>query len=143
MNRLLNFIVILICMFSASSTYAGIYKWTDDKGNVYFSDRKPAHLKAKEVEVKINTYTSVSYDKSLFNTGKKVIMYSTSRCTYCRKAKAYFRSKGIDYVEHDIEKSPKARAEYDRMGATGVPVILVGNKRMNGFSEKGFEKIYN
>jgi hypothetical protein len=29
------------------------------------------------------------------------------------------------------------------MGATGVPVILVAKQRMNGFSEAGFEKIYN
>ena len=28
------------------------------------------------------------------------------------------------------------------LGATGVPVILVGKKRMNGFSVKGFQRIY-
>ena len=28
------------------------------------------------------------------------------------------------------------RAEYDRLGARGVPVILVGTQRMNGFGEE-------
>lgn len=28
------------------------------------------------------------------------------------------------------------------LGATGVPVILVGKMRMNGFSVKGFQRIY-
>jgi len=29
------------------------------------------------------------------------------------------------------------------MGAKGVPVILVGKQRMNGFSAAGFKQIYN
>ena len=36
----------------------------------------------------------------------------------------------------------RQKKRYKEMGATGVPVILVGNKRMNGFSEDGFESIY-
>lgn len=45
-------------------------------------------------------------------------------------------------TEYDIEKDAQARREYDALGARGVPVILVGKKRMNGFSAAGFEKLY-
>jgi len=62
-------------------------------------------------------------------------MYATSWCPYCAKARAYFAKRGIAYVEIDIEKSREGRAEYDRLGARGIPVILVGAQRMNGFSE--------
>jgi glutaredoxin len=65
----------------------------------------------------------------------EVKMYATSWCPYCAKARAYFARRGITYVEVDIEKSREGRAEYDKLGARGVPVILVGSQRMNGFSE--------
>ena len=65
----------------------------------------------------------------------EVKMYATSWCPYCAKARAYFSRRGIAYVEVDIEKSREGRAEYDRLGARGIPVILVGAQRMNGFSE--------
>jgi glutaredoxin len=65
----------------------------------------------------------------------EVKMYATSWCPYCAKARAYFARRNIAYVEVDIEKSREGRAEYDRLGARGIPVILVGPQRMNGFSE--------
>jgi glutaredoxin len=65
----------------------------------------------------------------------EVKMYATAWCPYCAKARAYFERRKIAYVEVDIEKSRDGRAEYDKLGARGVPVILVGQQRMNGFSE--------
>jgi len=62
-------------------------------------------------------------------------MYATSWCPYCAKARAYFARRNIVYEEIDIEKSPKGRAEYGKLGARGIPVIFVGSQRMNGFSE--------
>lgn len=72
-------------------------------------------------------------------TTPQVVMYATSWCPYCAKARAYFARAGIAYVEHDVEKSASANAEFKRLGGRGVPLILVGRERMNGFSEQGFE----
>jgi len=129
-------------MWSASGALSEIYRWTDEQGNVHYSDRETSRHVSKKVEVRVNTYESVSYDSSIFDTGKKVVMYSAEWCGYCKKAKRYFNMKGISYMEYDVEKNARAKSEYEEMGATGVPVILVGKKRMNGFSEKGFEKLY-
>ena len=135
-------VLFMLLLLSALNGNAEIYKWTDEKGKVHFSDRKPGNLEPEEIELRINTYESVSYDMSIFNTGKKVVMYSADWCAYCKKAKKYFVRKSIPFTEYDIEKNREALNRYKQMGATGVPVILVGSKRMNGFSEKGFEKIY-
>lgn len=132
-----------LLLLAMAPAQAEIYKWIDASGKVHFSDEKPEHLQAEELNPEINTFSSVSYDLSIFDTGGKVIMYSTSWCSYCKKARRYFRKNNIAYVEYDIEKDTRARRQYKRMGATGVPVILVGKKRMNGFSASGFEKIYN
>lgn len=69
-------------------------------------------------------------------------MYATSWCGYCKKARSYFKEKGISYIEYDIEKNERAKRMYDLLGGKGVPVILVGKKRLNGFSVAGFEDIY-
>ncbi len=134
--------LLLLLVFVALDGVAEIYKWTDESGKVHFSDKKPRNLQSKEIKLRINTYESVSYDKSIFNTGKNVVIYSTDRCGYCKKAKKYFKRKDIPFTEYDIEKDLEANNRYKEMGAGGVPVILVGTKRMNGFSEKGFENIY-
>ena len=53
-----------------------------------------------------------------------------------------FRKKKIPFTEYDIEKSAKAAREYKKLRGTGVPVILIGDRRMNGFSIKTFDSIY-
>ncbi|MEX2199616.1 MAG: glutaredoxin domain-containing protein [Burkholderiales bacterium] len=70
-----------------------------------------------------------------------VVMYATSWCPYCAKARAYFGRKGIAYTEYDVEKSPTANAEFKRLGGRGVPLILVGREKMSGFSEAGFDAL--
>lgn len=140
--------VLVISIASLLSTYsvAEIYKWTDENGKVHFSDQKPNSNGGESVKLKINTYESVSFETLDYgdnSNSQHVFMYSTEWCGYCKKAKRYFQKHGIAFTEYDIEKNRSAKAEYDRIGGRGVPVILVGDKRMNGFSEKGFEKIYN
>ena len=103
---------------------------------------------AEELKLIINTYTHVTFDVSVFGKDpspgedKAVIMYSTEWCGYCKKARRFFQDNNIAFTEYDIEKDQEARRQYKEMGARGVPVILVGKKRMNGFSEEGFERIY-
>lgn len=135
-------LLLILCLAVAGQAAAGIYRWVDDKGKVHFSDKPPHGQKSEAVTPRINTYKSVSYDSALVDTGSKVVMYSTAWCGYCKKARQYFKRKGIAFTEYDIEKNARAKAEYDRMGARGVPVILVGKRRMNGFSEAGFERLY-
>ncbi len=135
------FLLLLMTTISCVVS-AGVYKWIDENGKVHFSDKKPAWLESKEVKLKVNTYSHVSFDSSIYDVGKKVVMYSTEWCKYCRKARKYFKENHIAFVEYDIEKNAKAKNRYVRMGGSGVPVILVGNRRMNGFSVEGFKRIY-
>ncbi len=135
-------LTLLLLLLFSSFSYAEVYKWTDLDGRVHFSDKKPTSGNAEELDLKINTYTSTSFDKSIFEVGPKVVMYSTSSCVYCKKARKYFNKNNIPFTDYNIQKNARAKSEYVKMGARGVPVILVGNKRLNGFSIKGFESIY-
>ena len=71
-----------------------------------------------------------------------VVMYATDWCPYCAKARAYFKRTNTTYVEHDIEKSAAAHAEFKRLGGRGVPLILVGSEKLRGFNELAFESAY-
>jgi glutaredoxin len=133
---------MLLCM--TGMVHAEIYKWTDEQGRTHFGDVENERYNAEAVTVEVNSYESVTYSflGKAIPGSEKVQMFSTETCVYCKKAKNYFKSKGIAFVEYDIEKDAAAKRRYDALGGKGVPVILVGTKRMNGFSVAGFERIY-
>ncbi|NNJ65293.1 MAG: glutaredoxin family protein [Xanthomonadales bacterium] len=136
----------------ASPLAAEVYKWTDENGIVHYSDQKPDDQEYTELEFSVSTYESVSYGTvstpekatrpAKSARKKRVVMFSASWCGVCKKARKYFRKKKIRFTEYDIEKSTRGKRLYRDLDATGVPVILVGKQRMNGFTESGFERIY-
>lgn len=64
----------------------------------------------------------------------KVIIYSTSWCVYCRMAKDYFKSKGVDFKEVNLEQD-QAAMQYivNKSGSAGVPQIEIGDELILGF----------
>lgn len=146
-SRLL--VLLLLGLALPSAVQAGIYKWVDGDGNVHFSDKPPAEVQASEVRVRINTYTSPQITSSPFAGqpdkaagNKRVVLYSTSWCGYCKQARNYFQANNIPFTEYDVETSARGQRDYAAMGGGGVPIILVGNQRLNGFSASAFERIY-
>ena len=147
MYRIGGFLAVLLLVSSVGN--AEIYQWRDKDGNLHFGDKPPPSADSKEVELKINSYQSVetmdgskwAKDRKQRNS-KRVVMYSTQWCGVCKRAKKYFRSKSIPFQEYDVEKSEKGRRDYAAMNGTGVPIVMVGSTRMNGFSASRFESIY-
>jgi glutaredoxin len=140
--RLLQTALVSAVLVAAGNATAEIYRWVDETGQASFSDIPSSEHASETVKLRINTYESVSYDVSAFDTGKKVVMYSASWCGVCTKARRYFEENGIGFTEYDIEKSAKGKSDYQKLRAKGVPVILIGKQRMNGFSIEGFERLY-
>lgn len=128
------------------TAFSEIYKWVDENGKTHFSDQKPEQATVEEIEVKVNTITTPSILDSDFleaRDRRKVVMYSAVWCGVCKKAARYFREKKIPFKEYDIEKSRKGRQDYTKLNGRGVPIILVGKKRMNGFSASRFQSMYS
>jgi len=59
----------------------------------------------------------------------------------CKKAKTYLSKKGVAFREYDVERSEAERREYKRLNGKGVPIILVGDQRMDGFDRSKLEAI--
>ena len=69
----------------------------------------------------------------------KVVMYTTSHCPACKAAKQYLAQKGVAYQEIDVETSRDGAEAFRKLGGHGVPLILVGDKRMEGFSPQALD----
>ncbi len=68
---------------------------------------------------------------------KKVIVYSTPQCPYCRMVKDYLEEKNISFDDFDISSDKKKRDQMvERSGQMGIPVIDFGKKVIIGFERK-------
>jgi glutaredoxin-like YruB-family protein len=70
------------------------------------------------------------------NSAKKVIVYSTNWCAYCKMAKQYLASKNMAVEEKNIEEDQDAHKELmDKIGGNfrGVPVIDIAGTIILGF----------
>jgi len=67
--------------------------------------------------------------------GADVVMYSTSWCGYCKKARVLLNQHGIQYKDLDIEQSAEANAEMKSLGGYGVPVFLIQGEVIKGFNQ--------
>ena len=131
-------------MLLIGSTQAEVFKWIDDQGKVHFGDRPPTTVTAEKVTVRVNTYSGppvVTQSTAPALASADVEIYSAQWCGVCTRAKRYFKAKRIPFRELDIDNSRAARRGFDRLGGKGVPIILVGDQRMDGFSIKGFERM--
>jgi mycoredoxin len=83
---------------------------------------------------------SVGENKEYFaGRNEQVIVYGTAWCKYCEKTREYFSEKNVLFVELDIEKSGAAKQQYEKLAGGGVPMVLIGNRRISGFLPSEFE----
>jgi glutaredoxin-like YruB-family protein len=66
----------------------------------------------------------------------RVVMYVTSWCPYCKKARDYINSQGASLTEYDIERDRSAADEMVKKtgGSRGVPVVDVEGIIIKGYS---------
>ena len=67
---------------------------------------------------------------------KKIIIYTTEFCPWCRKTKEFFKKYKIKYKEYDVGKdSKKAEEMIKKSGQQGVPVVEIDGEIVVGFDE--------
>jgi glutaredoxin 3 len=62
-----------------------------------------------------------------------VVMYTTSWCPYCDRARRLFARKNVAFEEIDVESTPQKRAEMQqKSGQRTVPQIFIGDTHVGG-----------
>lgn len=105
--------------------------------SVFDSGKSPEQIAAEILSGANDRFQREQMEKN------NIVMYATNWCGYCRQARNYFRASGIHYTEHDIEADSDAKRKFDLLGGTGVPLIMVGGHRMQGFNKARFDKLYS
>jgi len=73
---------------------------------------------------------------------KKVVIYSTPTCPYCKRAKEYLSRKGISYTDIDVaQDKEKAKEMTQKSGQMSVPVIIIDNEIIVGFNQVLLDKL--
>ncbi len=92
-----------------------------------------------------NAYASVfpepgfrtgQFDELYAWAGEEVVMFSDSTCPFCEKARNLLDSSGVAYRELLVDQSAEAKAEFDRRGGVGVPMIFLADRKIIGFREQ-------
>ena len=68
---------------------------------------------------------------------KKITLYSTQTCGFCRAAKSLLDDKGISYKEIDVSSDLELRGQMmtKANGRRSVPQIFINDAHLGGFSD--------
>lgn len=148
--RILPSLIVFLTLVIASATEGQVYKWTDKGGKVHYGDHPPADSKTEQLKVSVQSFggpAEVDYVSILRRpiksdarqTRADVIIYSAAWCGPCKSAKAWMASQNISFTDYDVETSEQGKKDFAALGGRGVPMILVGEQRMTGFSAGGLK----
>lgn len=67
----------------------------------------------------------------------EIILYTKGHCSFCKRAKALLREKGMSFTDFEITDNPKLTQEMVQRagGRTTVPQIFIGDVHVGGASD--------
>lgn len=72
----------------------------------------------------------------------RVVIYTWDDCTACRDTKEYMKKKGVGFIEKEVTKNSIYRSEWKELNSENlVPIVLVGNKQLVGYSYEGLTEL--
>jgi len=75
---------------------------------------------------------------------KKVIVFSTPTCSWCRKVKSYLKENRIRFTNVDVSRDEKAARDMIRKtGQQGVPQMWINNVPVVGFDKNKIDRLLN
>ncbi|CCU79219.1 Alkyl hydroperoxide reductase protein F [Halanaerobium saccharolyticum subsp. saccharolyticum DSM 6643] len=65
----------------------------------------------------------------------KIEVYSKEWCPYCKKAKAFLKSKGLKFEEINIEEGDNYEVMKERTNGKTVPQIIINDQSLGGYDD--------
>ena len=153
----------LLLLFLAQAVAAGdgpttttLYKSVGPDGKIVYGDRPPGDgrsaqtLKFENLPSSPLSPATLAYLEELKKGGAarqaalpsgELLLFTTTWCVYCKKAKAYLAGKGVPYREIDIESNAGAASYAQAGGQRGVPLLFKGGQRVLGFSTTAYDAL--
>ncbi|MBE4908420.1 glutaredoxin family protein [Bacillus luteolus] len=67
---------------------------------------------------------------------KKIIVYTTNDCIECTMVKKVLEEEGIPVELRDLSINPNFQKEVEQLGFMGVPVTVLENRAIKGFTNE-------
>ena len=136
------FSALLIATVMAVAVAEPVYKWVDDDGNVSYHASPPYSDGYQVEEKEFSEPESNSVDEAIQELARKhpVTLYYVENCSSCELARLYLRDRNIPFTEKNLKDDRKVQQEVvAKTGSLAVPVVTVGERVMNGFSQSLLE----
>jgi glutaredoxin len=159
-------LALVILMGSPAICVGDIYKWVDENGVTHYTDTAPSDESEWEQEGTSSNDPQGDPDNPLRNYDPKVVseilneikdddepaeeetkreliveLYVTSLCNYCQKAKAFFNSRGITFIEYNIEEDRNAAERLISLSESDVvPFAVINGHHVKGYSAAAYIK---
>ncbi|MGB9991463.1 glutaredoxin family protein [Massilia sp. SM-13] len=78
-------------------------------------------------------YQTGNYSSHFASLNSKVVVYGTTTCPFCAKAREYLAEKKVVYSDFNVDNSEEARKKYKTLNVKAVPAILIGDRLITGF----------
>ena len=73
---------------------------------------------------------------------KKITVYSTPTCPYCKRVKDYLTQKGVSFSDYNVAADrEKAKEMIAKSKQMGVPVIIIDNDVVVGFNQAKLDSL--
>lgn len=71
----------------------------------------------------------------------KAVLFSTSTCPWCSRARRYLKDKGVSVKEINVERDGRAaRDMVKKTGQMGVPVVKIGSDWIVSFDRRRIDR---
>jgi glutaredoxin len=127
-------LALLLSISSITSASAQVYKWTDSKGVVHYSDT-PVSSQSAVIGAGPAAPPSLALPYELAEAARKfpVTLYSASTCAACDQGRSLLKGRGVPFVEKTVASDADA-AKLKEAGSNGqLPLLVVGRGKLVGF----------
>jgi glutaredoxin len=131
-------LLLLLLLVSPLLQAGEVYRWTDERGGVQYSDQPPPPSARQVIKVKgkgnVVDVDKESYESRLARDVNPVVLYASTCGPVCDQASDYLTQRGIPFTLKDPSKDLEAAVELKKLvGAVEVPAVRVGKRHTKGF----------
>lgn len=148
--------------FAAVAFVAGaetVYKRIGPDGEIIYSDKPPAGAERSQTLEFRNLPSSplppevLRFREQLEKSAQgriaaaraprasEVQLFTAKWCGHCKRAKAHLAASQVSYSEYDIEDIDGMRAFIAAGGRGGVPLLISGPHRLQGYSAGAYDQL--
>lgn len=125
---------------------AQMYRWTDQKGSVHFTDTPPPPG-ARNVQKKAGSSgggdapaAGVPYVLQQPMKDFPVTLYTAANCDACAPARQLLNARGVPFKEINVTTNEDIAQLTRAVGGNAVPSLLVGPTVIRGYEEGAFHR---